>query len=319
MDIIFIDQNKWIELAKVEAGKDLSSEISSLYENLISAVENGKAIFPLTTSHIIETSKRNDPESRLHLTMTQARLSKGFVFRSRKSRVLVEMCNALRRIFDEEPANLPSNWVIAGFIQAFENLDLLVATDKNLETSLLINEHTNPQSLYLEFMMYSDDKVRREAHIKTQAESEALINSIEQRRLLYANYPQATRKRAYSANVFMEHQNILAEALQITGHTLDDMRAFGDQVIVNFIKDVPTLNIEIEIISKLELRNTKMQTNSLFDMSSFSTAIPYCRYIVAEKDFVSLAKQTKLHEHYNTNISHSLVALIDLYEPKNYS
>lgn len=317
MDIIFIDQNKWIEFAKVEARKNVSSEIIALYENLVSAVKSGDVIFPLTTSHIIETSKRNDPKSRLYLVTAQARLSKGLGFRSRKSRILVEMCNALRRIFGEQAVNLPSNWVVAGFMQAFESLDLLIATDKDLETSLLINEHTNPQSLFLEFMMNSDDTIRREAHSTTQAESEALINRIEQRRLLYAGHPHATRKRAYSANIFNEHQNILAQALLIVGHTFDDMRACGDKAIVNFIKDIPTLNVEIEIISKLEQRCTRMQTNSLFDMSSFSTAIPNCKYVVAEKDFVSLAKQANLHEHYNTNISHSLSNLIGLYKPSN--
>lgn len=314
MDIIFIDQNKWIEFAKVEANKDASSETSSLYENLISAVEHGKAIFPLTSSHIIETSKRNDPESRQHVVMAQMRLSKGFVFRSRTSRLIVEMCNALRRIFNEKTDNFPDNWFIAaGFMQAFENFDLLIATDKDLETSLLINEHVNPQSLYLEYMMNSDDTLRREAHKNTRAESEALVNRIEQRILLYSDYPLAMRKRAYSANLFLEHQTVLAKALKITDHTYDDLRACCGQVIVNFIKDVPTLNVEIEIASKLEMRNKKIITNSLFDMSSFSTAIPYSKYIVAEKDFVSLSKQAKLHVRYNANISHSLNSLTGLY------
>lgn len=314
MDIIFIDQNKWIDFGRVEAKKNAHPELALLYENLISAVEHGKAIFPLTSSHIIETSKRNDPVSRQHVAMAQVRLSKGFVFRSKKSRLLVEMCNALRRIFDEKTSNFPGNWVIAaGFMQAFEDLDLLVATDKDLETSLLINDHLNPQYLYLEYMMNSDDTLRREAHSNTRAESEALIKRIEQRRLFGSNYPPAMRKRAYSANIFIDHQNLLAEALQITSHTFDDLRACGDQAIVNFINDVPTLNVEIEIASKLELRSCKIETNSLFDMASFSTAIPYSKYIVAEKDFVSLAKQAKLHDRYKTNISHSLKTLAGLY------
>lgn len=319
MDIIFLDQNKWIEFAKVEAGKKVSLETSLLYENLISAVKDGKAIFPLTTSHIIETSKRNDLSSRLNVAMTQARLSKGLVFRSRKSRLLFEMCNALRRVFGEKIVLLPENWVVAGFLEAFESLDLLIATGKELEISSLINEHLNPQSLYLEYMMNSNDIVRREAHNKMRAECETLVKRMEERILLYSGYPISTRKRAYSATVFMEHQNLLFEALQLTNHTFDDMREYGDNVILEFIKDVPTLNVEIEIACKLELRSAKIKTNSLFEMSSFSTAIPYCKFIVAEKDFVSLAKQAKLHEHYKTNISHSLNSLIDLYKPNKYS
>jgi hypothetical protein len=192
LDIIFIDQNKWIDFGRVEANKNVYPELALLYENLISAVELGKVIFPLTSSHIIETSKRNDPKSRLDVAMAQVRLSKGFVFRSRKSRLIVEMCNALMRIFGKEPTLFTENWVVAtSFIQAFEDYDQLIARDDSFKTSWLITEHMNSQSLYLEYMTNSDDAIRREAHSKTRAESEVLINRIEQRILLYSNYPLA--------------------------------------------------------------------------------------------------------------------------------
>lgn len=61
------------------------------------------------------------------------------------------------------------------------------------------------------------------------------------------------------------------------------------------------------------MRNSKIQTNSLYDLSSFTTTIPYCDYIVAEKDFVSLAKQAKLDKQYRTVITDSLSTLKGLY------
>lgn len=195
MDIIFLDQNKWIEFAKIEAKKDVSCEILSLYENLIDAVKEGKAIFPLTFSNIIETSKRNDPKSRLHLVLAQERLSKGLVFKPKKNRLLVEMCNALKNFFGEQISLRPDNWVIDGFMQSNENFDSILLNDIENETLSFAIRHSNPQSLYINSMMNSNDTARREVHKKMYENSEALLERIEQRILNDSSYPEEVRKK----------------------------------------------------------------------------------------------------------------------------
>ena len=83
MDIVYLDQNKWIELARVQAGAVTSGPTADLYSQLLAAVECGKVLFPLSVSHVLETSKRNEPISRGHLAETQAKLSRGYAYRSR--------------------------------------------------------------------------------------------------------------------------------------------------------------------------------------------------------------------------------------------
>jgi hypothetical protein len=57
MDIVYLDQNKWIDLARVQAGTETSGPIAILYPELINAVRSKKVLFPLSASHILETSK----------------------------------------------------------------------------------------------------------------------------------------------------------------------------------------------------------------------------------------------------------------------
>jgi hypothetical protein len=75
MKILFIDQNKWIELAKLQVGSDVSSVAHTAYEKLVHDVGTDQVLAPLTVGNILETSKRNDPVSRADVVNVQACLS----------------------------------------------------------------------------------------------------------------------------------------------------------------------------------------------------------------------------------------------------
>lgn len=118
MDIVFLDQNKWIELAQVHSGHTTSGPVAELFPQLITAVQGKRVLFPLSASNIMETAKRNDPNSRRHVAETQAILSLGCVHRSRASRMAVELRSAIQRRFGVEPVSMPPNWAFApGFMQ----------------------------------------------------------------------------------------------------------------------------------------------------------------------------------------------------------
>ncbi len=138
MDVIFLDQNKWIDLARIHTGKDKTPARQALLEELKAAVADGKVVFPLTVAHILETSKRNDPESRARLSEMQTALSKGFVFRSRKARLLMEMRGALKQLFSEPEIELPQHWaIVPGFMQAFEQFDEMVAPPNEAQRNVI--------------------------------------------------------------------------------------------------------------------------------------------------------------------------------------
>lgn len=314
MDIVFLDQNKWIELAKVAAGKTSSGHVATLYAQLTAAVDAGKVLFPLAVSHVIETSKRNAPTSRVLLAETQARLSRGYVYRSRAGRLLVEMQQTIRTLFGEPAAELAENWVIAsGFMQAFEPMDTLVAPPVEAERVHRFNRLIDPRAQYVDFMKNQDDATRRNAHVNFSAGAEKLIKRIEERRVLLHGDPTDLRRRAYNVRLFLDHQDDIIRATRGVGHTFEELKALGEKALVALIEDVPTLNVEAEMAARLESETRPIDTNDVIDMQSFYTAIPYSNRVVAEKASISRARQAKLDVRYPVVLSERLEDLLDAY------
>ena len=298
MKILFLDQNKWIQLASAHSGKVKSGSVYEAYQYFLNALRKDEILIPLTTTNIIETSKRNDPVSRLDVARTQAEFSKGCVFRSRKARLLVEIRNALHIAFDYDPVLLPSHWfVVPNFIRAFEEFEASAVSMVELADSYI-----DPKELYLDYMSNQDDQVRRTAHIRYKEESKSLIQRIENRRKLFSEYNKSIRQRGYAAQLFLDHQESIFRAISNIGHTFAEMEKLGPDVFIKFIEDIPTLNVELKLAMGRESQTGSLKENDLGDIENFYTAIPYSNIIVAEKNFTAIAGQTKLGEAYGVTL-----------------
>ena len=225
------------------------------------------------------------------------------------------MRNALYSAFGEPRVQLKPNWaIVPGFMQAFEPFDTLVATPPEAVRSRLINQHVDPKDQYLDYMLHQDDEHRRKAHAKFSAESDALLARIEGRRALMNGSTIDLRWRAYAAQLFLDHQDYIAHMIDAIGHTVDEMKQLGAEAIVKFVRNVPTLNVEAELAARLEAQPGPLESNDIRDMQSLCTAIPYANQLIAEKCFISLARQAKLGARYGTRLSVRLEDIIGVYK-----
>ena len=316
MEIVYLDQNKWIDLARVYAGTGRSGSIADVYVQLVAAVESNQVIFPLSVSHVLETSKRNDPVSRIHLAATQSKLSRGYAYRSRAGRLEIEIRATLLRLFGVEAPELPKNWAIAhGFLQAFEPMDALIAPAADVQRMARVNAVIDPAEQYLDFMTNQDDARRRAAHVHLTAGTNALVSRIEERRARLSGESVDLRRRAYAVHLFMDHQETFIRILNSLGYTFEQLKALGGRAVQALVQDVPTLNVEAEMAARLESKTGSISPNDVFDMQSFYTAIPYSSRVIAEKGSISRARQAKLDTKYEVVLSKSLNDLIGVYPP----
>jgi hypothetical protein len=314
MDIVYLDQNKWIELARVQAGAMTSGLIADLYAQLISAVQSEKVLFPLSASHILETSKQNDAVKRGHVAETQAKLSRGFAYRSRAGRLEVEVRVAILRIFGIEPPELPPHWAIGpGFLQAFEPMDALIAPESEVERLARINTYMDPASQYLDYMKNQDEANRRTAHAKVAAGAAELVARVETRRARLAGQSVELRRRAYAAEQFIENQDRFLRILDHLGFSFEQLKGRGAKAVRALVEDVPTLDVEARMAARLESKTGTIDPNDAFDMQAFYTAIPYSSWVVAEKGSISRAWQAKLGTKYQVKLSTSLTDLLHAY------
>jgi len=73
-------------------------------------------------------------------------------------------------------------------------------------------------------------------------------------------------------------------------------------MFVKFLENIPTLNVELKLAISREAQTGSLKANDLGDVENFYTSIPYADVIVAEKNFVNLAKQTKLDKEYGVKL-----------------
>jgi hypothetical protein len=98
MTVVYLDQNKWIELARAAKYPAEHPELRALLTTVEERVGSGKLVVPLTATNIFETHKVNDASRRRDLAFVQAGLSRGRVFRGRYKRLDAEIAAFVGRV-----------------------------------------------------------------------------------------------------------------------------------------------------------------------------------------------------------------------------
>lgn len=314
MDIIYLDQNQWIALAKVRAGKSTEPWLMSLYSELENAVQDGRAIFPLSGTHVLETSKRNAPVSRMHVAETQAAFSLGYAYRSRESRLQVEIKRIIHRLLNLDPFELPENWFLGrSFLQAFEPADALVAQPIEALRVMRIESAFDPRNLYLDYMRNQDDAIRRIAHQKLEAGLLQVVQQNENRRALCEGESVDMRCRVYRVRQFMDVQDTVLKLVTQLGISYEKFRDLGEVGFKSIVELSPTLDVEAEFSARMDARSKPLSTHDALDIQAIYTAAPYSSHVVAEKSAISIAQQAKLDKKYNVKLSRSLKDLVGIY------
>lgn len=72
---VYLDQMKWIDLARAETGHPKGAAFVEVLAVLKDAVDRGQARFPLSAAHYHETGKQRDRKKHMELATTMVRLA----------------------------------------------------------------------------------------------------------------------------------------------------------------------------------------------------------------------------------------------------
>jgi hypothetical protein len=75
------------------------------------------------------------------------------------------------------------------------------------------------------------------------------------------------------------------------------------------VKQVPALDIERELVTKIEHEDRVIDENDLRDVIALTVVLPYVDVVIAEKAIVNRARQAKLGEKYKAKLLTSLAEL----------
>jgi len=283
---------------------------------VVRVLQANRIVVPLSFANIYETAKVNDPVRRAHLAGIQSTISRGKVLRGRR-RILEE--TVLRHIagrFSIEVPPLPDDWFLSDLW--FESAADYAPERYGMEISELVLEAMRQAPAFglFAFLTGGDDGARVEAVRQFSSSSASLLARLEARRQRVAGVPFALRRRAYSAQMLIDEIDFvlgIGKRLNLPWTSVSDM---GASVAKSVVSEVPAMNVERELVVRLEDQDRDLNENDLRDMDSFTTALPLADLIVAEKPFVNLARQARLGEKYGTMLLTSVTDLTaDVLQP----
>ncbi|WP_333586318.1 hypothetical protein [Phenylobacterium sp.] len=307
--VVYLDQNKWIDLARAATAPDDHPHLRSVLELLCAKVAAGDIILPLTWANIFETHKINRLERRFHLAFTQVTLSEGRVFRGRHRQLEMEVGRVLSDLYGFARSEPEPLWFLSSlFFEATAEAD-----DARLGFGKFPNAidwmRTHPKQALFQYLMETPEAVRTEAVRRFTVGCEELRARIEARRTRHKAESLSMRRRIYSAVMAYNEQDVIipiAERLGLPWTCLGDKDGATLRAV---IRDTPAFYIEREITLRLEAQSRAVTLNDMRDMRTFCSVLPYADIVVAEQQFTSLARQAGLPARYGARLETDIRAL----------
>lgn len=312
MTVVYLDQNKWVDVARAIVWPDKHPRLHAVLTKLQPRIDAGEIVFPLSMSTLFETYKVNDPQRRHRMAMVQASFSGGRVFRGRHAR-LEQEAGAVFRGSAGMPAAKPAiRWFLSDvFLEAFSDIG-----DPRLEgvisSTLVEAVQSEPARHTYDWLMEAGPSHRARGVRMFSDGAEALRVRIEKRRELWAGQSFSDRKRAHGALILIEEMDLflaIANRAGLNWKTISDM---GAKTAKALIREAPTLNTERELSLRLESQNRAINENDMRDMKAYCAAVPYADVIIGENQFINLARQGGLDKLYGTQLAAHILTLESL-------
>ncbi|MDB5607988.1 MAG: hypothetical protein JWP25_4888 [Bradyrhizobium sp.] len=308
MQIVYLDQNKWIDLSRAVKYPADNPELRTVLEVLVEEANAGRIVLPLTQTNIYETHKINDPERRHDLAYVQATLSQGRVFRGRHKRLDTEVTDVLRGAYGLEPIEHAPHWFLSNvFFEAtleWKDPRLVPISERVMEAI----QKEPPRHLF-EYLMLTPDDVRVTAVARFTEGSGKVRQQIEARRARDANESLSMRRRIQSAMLIANELDLILGLARNAGLPERNETEILRKTCRKIINDAPTFFIEREIAIRLEAQPRSIEENDLRDMQTFCAVVAYADIVVAENLFSNLATQAGLQKKFETVVSTNLLAL----------
>ena len=208
MQIVYLDQNKWIDLSRAVKYPADYPELRAVLEILVEEAKAERIVVPLTQTNIYETHKINDPQRRHDLAYVQATLSQGRVFQGRYKRLETEVTNVLRGAYGLEPAQQAPYWFLSNvFFEAtleWKDPRLVPISERVMEAV-----QKEPPRFLFEYLMLTPEDVRAKAVVRFTEGSDKLRKQIEGRRVRDAEESLSMRRRIYSATLMVDELDLI--------------------------------------------------------------------------------------------------------------
>jgi hypothetical protein len=312
MLLIYLDQNKWIDLAKAAAGRADGQRYIPALAAANDAVRAAKAVFPLSSVHIIETAKSPRAEQRQQLAALMTSLSRGVVLRAAAQIVPFYVDRALAECFGKKLETPPPSLTSRRIEDAF-NFDLGTLLGISPERAQLLRRTLDTPVAWIDLLEHNEEAARKAATQAVNNTGVRYAEGNENWRSVLANDSLDTIRRAYAATLTLTLYEQLTMSLNALGHTMQEWGSLGTERLMEFWTSIPALAVELELhAQKHHEKSSSWRPNDSLDIGALSLAIPACDVVITERFWASLVRKRAIDRIHGTRVESDLNEIIDV-------
>lgn len=286
---IYLDQRDWIYLGRAYHGRRDGDRYADALAVAEKAVADGTAVFPLSSTHYMETSLAPRQDWRDRLAEVMERLSGFVAIADQQVIVPHELDAAISHRF-----GLPEPGELALFGQGAAHA-FREPRYRGLDRTILSAPFLAPAA--------------RQAH-------ERIDDAFKQGR---ANQRQLFRSRGYGEGVKLRQAAIgrtladiyvpLAQAVERAGISLD---MFFDEIgndLESFVNELPSRRVIFELQVAQDASAATFKEGDLRDLGALAVAIAYCDVVVTERQWTDIVRKAKLDDALGVTVTDDLAEL----------
>ena len=346
---VYLDLNHWINLSKCKSGHKDGQRYRAAFDACAAAVDEDRAIFPLSLSLIMEINAIRDPQQRLWLRWTIEQLSRFRAVVPRAITAALEFEEILANRLDNirlrtapvDFVGVGTEWLVG------IHLNPSVVDTKGRDVTAEILPSLPPEFRWFvnsEFMSYTltgmaiegPANPSEEADLKERGwNPQALTKMMDERVLLESKFvgdldeyidtdPSSVdwrkgrlRDIISARELFLETNETFSAVLDRQGITIRDVfdmsgtsRAIHHNRCIT--DAMPSFDVAVTLKTSYHRNPSHPWTrNDIFDIDAMSTVLPYCDTVVTDKAMASHIDRTKLAERLGTKVVSSLDDLLE--------
>lgn len=311
MKRIYLDQNKWVDLAATVKGLKKGERYEPALLLLRAGIAAGTISLPLSSAHYMETHVRRHWESRRDLAMTMVDLSRMHAIAPIQAVIPPELDRAIEAFFGSAANPRPLKPFGVGAAHALghpippyrlpDRLANLIPNRWNIERS--VNER---REVVLLAGMPPEAEAELEgfdplAHLKP-AEEYARHKEALRKKRIDAGWNKGERaERVAKAQAFTDHLEPINEAFARARVSADRLMNLGRTGMTRFLQAVPTMFASSELERLRHSASQKpWERQDLTDITALAVASVYCDIVVTERVWVDVAKRARFDSKFNT-------------------
>jgi len=293
--IIYLDQNKWIELAKAANGR-ASPELLQVLDILRESKRLGLNVFPLSLGHFIETNKRRDLESRSRLGSLMWELSDNWTLAAPTAIQRWELDRALSIVLNRRLSEQQVPLLGQGIAHACDHLDARIHLDRDrhLPDDVRVALEKQADRMFTKSVLTGIGPFGEPAKPDLSGPANKFSDGLLKARARLLNAAPDLQKRAGYAQVIVDMLEDIQRALAFHGIPETELFGLGTEGLTAFVDAMPSIRLDMHLRQQW-VRNQQLKTrpSDLNDFGYVGTAAAYCDVVVTENQLADLLNRDK--------------------------